>query len=104
VTSNNVCILPYTRPEILNEMPKHLRGQDIVTMRHNEVEADICFNLSKMDKYGNTPIAEDQIGAPHATSNALWRIETISPTWCGELVLPSLLHASSRRDREVPSL
>lgn len=39
VSTNQICVLPYTRPEIDKELPKYLRSQDVVTMHHNEVRS-----------------------------------------------------------------
>lgn len=57
-------VIPYSRPELEAELPDVLKGGDVVSLFHTEIEANICHIAhSSHHQIREAPIAENIFGA-----------------------------------------
>jgi len=86
--SNQFQVTPYTRPELDACLPELLKCGDVISLHHEEIEAKICYSRANGN---NAPFAETvAVSAKEQTSsNGLWRIESPTTMWAGDLVFPS---------------
>jgi len=87
-------VIPYTRPELDEIYPELLKGGDVITLHHVEIEANLCFSGARSATGRRpSPYAESIVpGGLKASSNGLWRVESPLVTWAGGLVQPGGAH------------